>query len=348
MKILVIGPFPEPIFGVSLSNVVLTTGLRTKGFKVKTINTSTSKKINPTSGDWSFSKLVFFKYYLQLFKVINSDVIYCTTGQSFFGILKYAPFVLLARVLNRKTVVHVKGGYLKASYENMNNFKKIVSKRVLQLYNKGIVLSESLKPLLEEFLDPEKIFIQHNFIQHSLILSEKEVFKRKDFEGIRIIFLSNLIPEKGIYQLLDALDELNSNGKLNFIENDELKEYIQKYYQASMVMNERRTREHGLLDKHHDRFRIKYFNFKLQYIPSNQFEIDSINIRNGEIIYNNSSINLKLINDLEMKEYLNTVGFLVYIIRNDNIITITPFQKSIESILANLRAYFKENNIKYN
>ena len=117
MKILVIGPFPEPIFGVSLSNVVLTTGLRTKGFKVKTINTSTSKKINPTSGDWSFSKLVFFKYYLQLFKVINSDVIYCTTGQSFFGILKYAPFVLLARVLNRKTVVHVKGGYLKASYE---------------------------------------------------------------------------------------------------------------------------------------------------------------------------------------------------------------------------------------
>ena len=212
MKILVIGPFPEPIFGVSLSNVVLTTGLRTKGFKVKTINTSTSKKINPTSGDWSFSKLVFFKYYLQLFKVINSDVIYCTTGQSFFGILKYAPFVLLARVLNRKTVVHVKGGYLKASYENMNNFKKIVSKRVLQLYNKGIVLSESLKPLLEEFLDPEKIFIQHNFIQHSLILSEKEVFKRKDFEGIRIIFLSNLIPEKGIYQLLDALDELNSKG----------------------------------------------------------------------------------------------------------------------------------------
>jgi hypothetical protein len=78
-------------------------------------------------------------------------------------------------------------------------------------------------------------------------------------------------------------------------------------------------------------------------------EIDSISIRNREIIYNNSSINLKLINDLEfeMKEYLNTVGFLVYIIRNDNIITIKPFQKSIESILANLRSYFNENNIKY-
>ena len=51
MKILVIGPFPEPIFGVSLSNVVLTTGLRTKGFKVKTINTSTSKNPYTVSAD---------------------------------------------------------------------------------------------------------------------------------------------------------------------------------------------------------------------------------------------------------------------------------------------------------
>ena len=212
MKILVIGPFPEPIFGVSLSNMVLTKGLIAKGFEVRTINTSTSTTISSSHGDWSFKKLSFLKYYLQLFKVISSDVIYCTTGQTFFGILKYAPFLLLAKVLNRKTIVHVKGGYLKISYENMNNLKKTISKRVLKLYKKGIVLSESLKPLLEEFLGPEKIFIQHNFIQQSLILSEKEVFKRKDFEGIRIVFLSNLIPEKGIYQLLDALDELNSNG----------------------------------------------------------------------------------------------------------------------------------------
>ena len=205
--------------------------------------------------------------------------------------------------------------------------------------------------------------IKEDSIKVSKAVSQRELIIKYDSIIMRYYYskkLTNQISELRLFDLTlslrssyprlnhMALDELNSNGKLNFIENDELKEYIQKYYQASMVMDERRTREHDLLDKHHDHFRIKYFNFKLQYIPSNQFEIDSINIRNGEIIYNNSSINLKLINDLEMKEYLNTVGFLVYIIRNDNIITITPFQKSIESILANLRAYFKENNIKYN
>jgi hypothetical protein len=40
-------------------------------------------------------------------------------------------------------------------------------------------------------------------------------------------------------------------------------------------------------------------------------------------------LQLKLINELEteMKEYLNTVGFLVYILRNNNTNTIKTFSK---------------------
>jgi glycosyltransferase involved in cell wall biosynthesis len=115
-------------------------------------------------------------------------------------------------LLNRESIVHVKGGYLKTSYENMSYFKKTISKFILQLYSKGIVLSDSLRPLLEEFLDSDNVFVQHNFIQHSLILPEKEVFQRKSFDSLKIIFLSNLIPEKGIYQLLESLENLNSKG----------------------------------------------------------------------------------------------------------------------------------------
>jgi hypothetical protein len=207
--------------------------------------------------------------------------------------------------------------------------------------------------------------IKEDSIKVSKAVSQRELIIKYDSIIMRYYYskkLTNQISELHLFDLMlslrssypslnhMALDELNSNGKLNFIENDELKECIQKYYQASMVMDERRTREHGLLDKHHDRFRIKYFNFNRVEEVQMEMEIDSINIRNGEIIYNNSSMNLKLKNDLEleMKEYLNTVGFLVYIIRNDNTSPINPFQKSIESILANLRSYFKENNIKYN
>ena len=215
MKILVIGPFPQPIFGVSLSNLVLTNGLIKEGLDVKTINTATTTKIDSVQGAWSFKKLSFLKNYAKLTKVFNSDIIYCTTGQTFFGILKYAPFVICARILNKKTIVHVKGGYLKTSYDSMNKFKQAISRIVLKSYTGGIVLSKSLKPLLQNFLPDSKIFIQHNFIQDSLIVPEKEISKQMDFTCLRLIYLSNLMEEKGIIELLDAIDVLITN-EINF------------------------------------------------------------------------------------------------------------------------------------
>lgn len=212
MKILIIGPFPDPVFGVSLSNLVLTKGLLKKGHKIKTIDTATTATIDSVQGAWSIRKLKFLKNYLKLYKVLNADVVYCTIGQTFFGILKYAPFVFFAKFLNKQLIVHVKGGYLKTSYEMMSPLKQKISKRILQYFDKGIVLSKSLKPLLQKFLADEKIFIRHNFIQNSLILPAEKVQKLKEFKQLRLVFMSNLIAEKGIEELLAALEFLNSKN----------------------------------------------------------------------------------------------------------------------------------------
>jgi len=211
MKILIIGPFPHPIFGVSLSNMVLTQGLLKKGYKVKVINSAVGTVIDSNVGGWHLKKLTFLKTYLSILKVFRSDVVYCTTGQTFFGIIKYAPFVLCAKMLNKTTVVHVKGGFLKMSYDKMNTFQKRIVRFILKSYSGGIVLSKSLRPLLTSFLPESKIFIQHNFIQNALIIPEQEITEQKKFTALRLIFLSNLMKEKGIIELLDALDILNKN-----------------------------------------------------------------------------------------------------------------------------------------
>lgn len=214
MKVLILGPFPPPVYGVSLSNFVLNNGLLKRGIKVSIINTAGGKKIDSEVGAWDVQKLSFIKSYLGLFKIFNVDVVYCTSGQTFFGIVKYAPFIILARIFKKKTIIHVKGGYLKQSYDEMNKFKKIITKKVLSNYSSGIVLSKSLKYLLENFLPDEKIFIQHNFIQDSLIVSEDVILKVKEHHELRIIFLSNLMKEKGIEELLAALKSLNDSSVL--------------------------------------------------------------------------------------------------------------------------------------
>ena len=215
MRILILGPFPPPLFGVSLSNFVLKNGLIKKGHSVDIVNTAGGEKIDAEVGAWDIRKLSFIKSYFSLYKIFKSDIVYCTTGQTFFGIIKYAPFVILSNLLGKKTVVHVKGGFLKRSYQDMSASKKRLSKFVLSSYNGGIVLSKSLRNLLEEFLPDDKIFIQHNFIQDSLIIPQKEILNQKKHDKLRIFYLSNLMKEKGIVELLDALEKLN-NDKIPF------------------------------------------------------------------------------------------------------------------------------------
>jgi hypothetical protein len=63
----------------------------------------------------------------------------------------------------------------------MGLLKKIIIKPVLKTFSKGIVLSKSLKPLLEPFLEESRIFIQHNFVQESLIIPQNMVLKKRIF-----------------------------------------------------------------------------------------------------------------------------------------------------------------------
>ena len=159
-RILIIGPFPEPLFGVSLSNLVLEKGIKSRGIKVSRIDASSGSNVQSAQGSWNFKKLSFLKNYFSLYIVCFADIIYCTIGQTFFGVLKYAPFVLFAKALGKTSVVHVKGGYLEDSYNQMGLLKKIIIKPILKAFSKGIVLSKSLEFISTRFfISPVSTFL---------------------------------------------------------------------------------------------------------------------------------------------------------------------------------------------
>jgi hypothetical protein len=86
-------------------------------------------------------------------------------------------------------------------------------------------------------------------------------------------------------------------------------------------------------------------------LEKNKINLDSINIRNGEIIFNISGdkLNLKLNNPTQFNvvDYLNTLNLFINIENNNNIVFIIPFKNKIELLLNQLRQYFKDNNIEY-
>ena len=205
-KILIIGPFPPPITGNTLANKVIYNELLKRGLDVDSLNLSYGTFLEKRN---TKKILLSLKRYLRCYKILRYQYIYLTPGQSFAGLMKYAPFILLSKALGKKVIVHIHGDYVWQEYESLKGLKRVLYKYVFSLSDKGIVLSETLKRNLSPFIDKNRIFVLPNFVEDYLFDIEIE---DKDFSYLRIIYLSNLMKDKGILDLLKALLLLKEKG----------------------------------------------------------------------------------------------------------------------------------------
>jgi glycosyltransferase involved in cell wall biosynthesis len=215
MKILIIGPFPEPTTGLSLSNEVVYKGLLNRAnIKVSKINMSL-QNFEESVGAFSLKKAIFFlRISLKAYQVFKNDIIYITIGQSFFGVLKYVLFIYLSKMARKQIIIHLHGNTLINTYNQSRPLKKKILRSILSKTSKAIVLSESLKANFRPFIQAEKIYVLNNFVEQYLFLKEQER-QEKTYNKLKIVYLSNLMTEKGIFYFLDALEMLNQRG-VNF------------------------------------------------------------------------------------------------------------------------------------
>jgi len=209
MRVLLIGPMPPPVNGVSFANATLTKKLEERAISVDIINTSADTLSSKQGTSFSFSKaLSFFHTYFKVFRIFSNDIIYTTPGQTFFGILKYAPFYLLAWLLGKPYIIHLHGNYLGKEYNLLKGIKKKLFYFFISRASAGIALSGSLVKNFADLLPRERVYVVENFVTDDLL----QPLTSKPSDKLRVIFLSNLMKEKGILDLLDALSILKDKG----------------------------------------------------------------------------------------------------------------------------------------
>ena len=208
-SILLVGPFPDPISGVSIANKVVKELLSADSdFLVETINTS-YPSFDEQIGKFSIKKFLFYlSLNLSFFKIFKNNIVYITPGQTFFGVLKYSLFISITSLLKKELIIHVHGNYLGKEYQSLKGFKRVLFYFLVSRFTKGIVLSNSLKHNLTPFLEDKNIFSLPNFAQDYLYKEDKKFVK----DELRIFYLSNLMKEKGIFCLLNALKNLEKNN----------------------------------------------------------------------------------------------------------------------------------------
>ena len=214
-KIIFIMHMPPPVHGAAMvGKYIHDSVIVNNTFDCHYLNLTTAANINDI-GKWRIGKILdIFRLLLDIIKQVYSikpDLIYVTPNAT--GIAFYKDFITvqLLKMLHCKVVVH---------YHN----KGVVKKQNKALYNflyhrffknlNVILLADSLYSDIKKYVDIKNVFICPNGIPEEILVT-----KAKHAE-LNILFLSNMMKEKGVFVLLDAcqiLKDRNINFHCHFV-----------------------------------------------------------------------------------------------------------------------------------
>lgn len=213
-RILLVGALPPPIHGLSLANKTFVDQACSLGHRVDVVDATGKAGDKAEMGKFRLSKVLgFLEVYAGLAKILSAEAVYVTPGQTFFGVLKLAPFMWLGRLLGRRVVFHLHGSALGRTYQGLTGIRRRLFAKAVGSCHAGIVLSRSLRFNFEELLPHEAIHAVGNFAGQACFDIQRTTPSAFSKENpLKLVFLSNLIPEKGAFVAMDAVTALRAEG----------------------------------------------------------------------------------------------------------------------------------------
>ncbi|MBQ4799521.1 glycosyltransferase family 4 protein [Pseudoalteromonas sp. MMG006] len=194
MKILFVGPLIYPVHGQSLAFTRL----------VESLKINEKYIINTNGEDYDGVRKVFFSIQVLFFIFIKLtvkkfDTVYFTCSRSFLGSLKDILLINLASVKGSRIINHLHGSDF---YDFLHGSPKWYKKLLIHSYNKvdtSIVLLERMRDQFQDFQNMT-VEVVPNFYDNSL----NESLENKNINEINLVYLSNIMCSKGIFDLISA------------------------------------------------------------------------------------------------------------------------------------------------
>jgi glycosyltransferase involved in cell wall biosynthesis len=210
MRVLFVGPLPEPITGQSLACQVFLEELA-RHHEVDVINLS---KGELKQGISSLARV--FEVLGVLWNTWRrrraADLIYLTISESFAGNLKDVGLYLLCWPQLSRMYVHLHGGAgLRRILLGPRGVVRRLNEFFLRRLGGAIVLGGRHVDIFAPTLPASKIHVVGNFADDYLFSDEASIARKFRVRSpLRLLFLSNLIPGKGHAELINAFQQLDA------------------------------------------------------------------------------------------------------------------------------------------
>lgn len=211
--ILLIGSVPPPNHGVCVQNKLLLESKLKVDFNLIHIQNSYKKGIQSV-GTFNFMGIVTaILSYLKLYRLLlkyKSCTVYLTLAQNNIGFIRDSFYILIGKLFKRtKVLIHCRGSIY---YKHYNSLKGLLKKYFDFVYSKidyCIVLGSNLKDMMSKWFLPDNIFVIPNGTNF------KNRFNGEEKKTLTLGYIGIISEEKGIYDLLTAL--INLNEKFNTV-----------------------------------------------------------------------------------------------------------------------------------
>jgi len=215
-KVIILGKLPPPYMGPSIATeIILNSDLKNR-FDLIHLDTKVNRELS-SFGKLSLKKVLQnFVLYRKLHKLIKKnqpDLILVPISQTKTGFIKDSFFISIAAKHKIKTLVHLRGSEFLTWYESCSPSMKRRVIKTLAKCKGAIVLGNNLKYIFAEFFQDNKIFVVPNGGNYSFPLKQKN-------EKLKILFFSNLLVNKGVSDVLKAMDILFNQMNIKNIECD--------------------------------------------------------------------------------------------------------------------------------
>jgi len=234
-KVLLMAKLPPPTTGATIMNkVIIDSTLINYTFDTRVISVNFPKNTKDF-GRYTIGKILkVFKYAFILIREIISfkpDLVYFTLTQRGPVFFRDAFYVLIMKIFRKKIIIHLHGIGID-NYSKKSKIYNYVYKRTFK--NTSLIcLSHLVAPDVNNVYDEEPFAINYGIEDYYPKLKDK----MQESDKIRILFLSNYMKMKGVFDFIEMMEYISGKsidfqakmiGSPTDISVDELKEYVKE------------------------------------------------------------------------------------------------------------------------
>jgi glycosyltransferase involved in cell wall biosynthesis len=207
--VVVIGPTPPPHHGVSVMTQRLVDSLREMGRLAAHLDTRDPRpwtsigRLDPTNL-W-----LGLRHWVQLVALClrhRRATVYVPVSQGRWGFLRDAVFLITARLFRRPRIVHLHGGYFSAFRAESGPMVRLAMRFALGGVEQAWVLTDGLRRSFGKLVPENRVRVVENCVEDPGPTEFATTPRGGSRAGpLRILYLSNLVPEKGSLDLIEAL-----------------------------------------------------------------------------------------------------------------------------------------------